>query len=157
MLPPPPDRDEFEAELHALFSRFPGLQTAFAKWRREDKSRVSREVSPRHPDKSVAWLFLSEWLDPLYRAAADAGTGAAEEFWMLMARHNARYTQAGGVGGAPDALAVIEAIYGFMELLNRGALGRDVAEAELKDAGLRMLEVVTPFVNSLRHEQGALR
>ena len=103
----------------------------------------------------MAWLFLSEWLDLLYRA--DEGRGAAAEFWALMARYNARYTQTDETGGALDALVVIEAVFGFMELLNRGALGGDVAEAELKDKGLRMLEVVVPFVNSLRHEQGVLR
>jgi hypothetical protein len=143
-LPPPPSRDEFEAELHACFQG-DGAMSKFARWRGVDKSQISREVSPRYPDESLAWQFVREWLDPLHRA--DAAT--AERVWALLSRYNARYTQAGDAG---DVLAVITLMNDFLELLCKAAVVGEVAEADLKDRGLRMLEVIRPFVDGLRHE-----
>lgn len=145
-LPPPPSRDEFESELHRCFQG-DGAMTRFADWRGVDKSQVSREVSARYPEESIFWKFLREGLDPLYRA--DVAT--AERVWALLARNNARYTQTGEAG---DVLGVITLMNGFMELLVKASVGGDVAEAELKDAGLRMLEVVALFINGLRHGEG---
>jgi hypothetical protein len=122
----------------------------FADWRGVDKSQVSREVSPRYPDESIFWKFLREGLDPLHRA--DRAT--AERVWALLSRYNARYTRR---EGRADADSLITMMSRFQELLVKEALGGDVTEADLKDAGLRMLEAGRAFVDGLRYEEEAIR
>lgn len=140
-LPPPPDQEEFDAELHRCFLG-DGAMTGFAKWRGVDKSQVSREVSARYPDQSIFWKFLREGLDPLFRADRDT----AERVWAVLARFKARYSLGGKEGQVHD---FTPAIFNFVNLAIQRSEGEPVSEAELTDAANSALEGVAGLRDAL--------